>query len=87
MILVGKVNLKKVFLISAFTFGAVLADMNINQSSSNQNNELRFLGWGKRVTYSECYDNGSGEMVKTRQTVFTAFWLKVGEPEEVQVAC
>ena len=61
--------------------------MNINQSSLNQNNQLRFLGWGKRVTSSECFTNRDGESVRTIQSVYTVFWLKVGKSTVVEVAC
>lgn len=87
MILVGKLNLKKILIVFVLTISAVLADMNFNQSSLNQYNELRFLGWGKRKTVSECYINRAGENVKMYQEVYTVFWLKVGEPIHIEIPC
>jgi len=81
MILTGKVTLKKLFFVSALTLGVVLADMNINQLDS-KSNELRFLGWGRKTTYTDCF---MGHRFKIRE--YTVFWITLGEASYDSESC
>jgi len=74
---------KKSILIAVFFVFAMVADYSFELNNQEENlTEARFLGWGTKVKYTDCF---MGHRYKI--TKYTVFFIRVGEETWESESC